>query len=485
MASTAFRPRSEWALRRRWPRFIGLVVLACAGSLAFGRLAAVEADLSWLLISGTGLTVVGGVVLRRANGGLDPFDPFLVFLAAYTVTFVVRPIALIVENDFLYDQLGDQNVSAGFNSALALGWLGAIGFIGGYLSPVGRRIARRRRPVTVVDETALLAVCAALAFVGVLLFSAFLVQAGGLSALSGRSVDRTAALQDTTKYLYFGPLLLIPAALAFIAVGTRQRRPWVFAGGLVAGGLLLLFAGPTGSRGSLLPLVGALVIFAFVRKGKRPSLPAIVAIIALALTVSTFLLYSRQVESRADTGVTTQVVRILTNPAVTLDPILRGPDAAIVPGLSAAFRVVPSQVPHTYGLSTFGDFVFRPIPRALWAGKPLPPRERVIKALAPQRYAQGTANPEFSSLLTFYVDFGLLGALGLALFGIAARFIYEYLRAFPEVLSVQVIFALSVPFFISAVRDSTVDTFTRVVFTLGPICLALALAARARAKPQD
>src|SRR5206468_3305411 len=124
-----------------------------------------------------------------------------------------------------------------------------------------------------------------------------------------------------------------------------------------------------------------------------------------------------------------------------------------------------------------GDLFTRPIPRSLWGGKPLTPRDQVIEKLWPYLYSVHAANPEFTVLLSFYMDWGPLGALfGMAVIGVLARFLYSYFWANRRSVSVQVIFACALPFMVSAVRDMPVDTITRLSFVVLPAWLVFYVA---------
>jgi hypothetical protein len=147
--------------------------------------------------------------------------------------------------------------------------------------------------------------------------------------------------------------------------------------------------------------------------------------------------------------------------------------------LAAALSVIPETLPHTYGKTIFGDLVVRPVPRALWAGKPETPRNELKSVLWPIEHAKRTINPEFSALLYFYWDFGLVGVvLGLAAYGMGARYLYEYYMRHHERLYVQVLYSLSLWCVVIALRDSPVDTLVRAVFILAPVLVLFPLARR-------
>src|SRR5437763_11272715 len=118
------------------------------------------------------------------------------------------------------------------------------------------------------------------------------------------------------------------------------------------------------------------------------------------------------------------------------------------------------------------DVLTRPVPRQLWSHKPLPPREQVIQHLWPREYSLRAANPEFSVLLSLYMDFGISGiALGMALIGVAAGSLYEWFLRNSGSLEAQVAFALSLGVFVDVLRDSVVDSAIRLAFLVGPLVI--------------
>src|SRR5581483_6501783 len=195
-----------------------------------------------------------------------------------------------------------------------------------------------------------------------------------------------------------------------------------------------LRAAPGGNRIMLLPFAGGALVYWYVTQQRRPGPLLLVCVLATALTGSAVLLAIRDAATRQETGVRGAVAAVLSDPAKILAPLTRGGDTEMAPALAAVMSAIPTEIPRTWGMAVFGDLVIRPIPRALWHDKPLAPREQVIATMWPAEYnteGMKLANPEFSILLYFYLDFGLPGiAVGMALFGLGARVAYEYFCRF-------------------------------------------------------
>jgi hypothetical protein len=152
----------------------------------------------------------------------------------------------------------------------------------------------------------------------------------------------------------------------------------------------------------------------------------------------------------------------------------------MAPLLATALLIIPEDVPHTRGGALFGDLLIRPVPRQLWAGKPVEPRRRIIQTLWPGQFH---LRPEFSVLLYPYLDFGLMGvAIALAAFGVAVRTLYQYYLRYSQVFGAQLLFAVALPFIVIAARDSPVDTLARAAFVILPLWFILSLGSRRRVR---
>jgi hypothetical protein len=284
---------------------------------------------------------------------------------------------------------------------------------------------------------------------------------------SGRSADLGAAVK-TYRYAWMSYLFLIPTSLVFLAIGLHTcSRTIILVFGFFAT-LVLLRGIPLGQRISLLPFLGGIFVLLYIYRSARPSLRTLAVLVVLALFASTFLSDLRGRNERHE-GVTQTLTRA-SSPSRIARSVLTGPDSEMAATLAAALSVIPDTLPHTYGTTIFRDLVVRPIPRALWSAKPQVPRNELKSVLWPREYSKGTINPEFSTLLYFYWDFGFVGViLGLAAYGIGARWLYEYFLRHHQDWPVQVLYSLALWFVAIGLRDSPVDTIMRATFILAPV----------------
>jgi hypothetical protein len=458
----------------------GLAALAVAGVPVFaGWLTARwTPSTGAFLVFGIAITLAAAICARLATGEFDVFEPIVLFVLAYGVIFVVRPIAILVEQRFAY---GAIDVSATFDRALLLGLLGAIGFVLGYMSTLGLRIARAApRPAGGIDFSSSVTGALAVAVAGVASFALVLLLNGPSATLAlmlaGRSEPLESLTRQTSKYLLFGSWLLIPATLALLALGRRFRSTRATAGAVVLACLILLRAVPTGNRMMLLPLVVGALVFAYVSRERQPRLLTVAAVVVVSLVLSATFLSMRNATDREAVGLAGAVRMVVAEPDRAVAPLTAGDDAAMAPLLAAALRVIPDEMPHTYGRTIVMDLLVRPIPRTFWPSKPVAPRERLIGVFWP---GDTSRRPEFSVLLYPYLDFGYLGvALFMFLFGSAARAAYAYFCMHRQVLAVQILYSASIAYVVIGVRDSPTDTLARAAFVLLPLWVILRLSAR-------
>jgi hypothetical protein len=436
-----------------------------------------------LLIGGIGLVLVIPVTLRIAARRFDPFEPIVLFALAYGIMFVVRPAAMLVTDSLAHDGPRQTlDISGTFTEMLVVALVGGVAFVFGYALPAGERLARAHRgPRPRLDVGRLVVAALLTALAALLAFGIFLATSDGLETLrtivQGGAGSELGEAMSASMYLWFAFFLLVPATLVLLAIAFERRHIPLIAVSVCLAALFLARSVPLGSRIALLPFLGGLFVLVYLRRSARPSGWTLVALAVVALVASTFLSDLRGRDTRGETVAET-AVRAAT-PSRVADSVLTGPDSEMAPTLAAALAVIPEKLPHTYGRTVFGDLLVRPVPRPLWEDKPLIPRHRLVATVWPVEYANGTMNPEFSALLYFYWDLGVVGVfLGLAAYGIIARYLYAYFLRNHEHLYVQVLFSISLWFLVIGLRDSPVDTLVWAAFMVAPIWMIFRIARR-------
>jgi hypothetical protein len=429
-----------------------------------------------VLIVGVGVLLALPLLWRGFSRRLDPFEPIVIFALAWGVMFVLRPAAILIRGDYLFYGV---DISSTLGKAVLLALLGGVGFIFGYELSLGGRFAGRlpTPPSDIVPKSALLGAFVVSAL-GLAALALFLLPSGGVHAidtlLNGRSIELNDLIEKSTTYLWYGSLLVVPAALAGFAVAFVDRRPTFIASAALLMALALLRIVPTGNRIFLLVLLGGIVVFVFLQLGRRPGMVALAIGLVLALVASYAVLTFRDSENRKTP--TKALHALVSTPSLILRPLVKGPDAEMAPALAGALLVVPDQLHHRYGGAIFGDLLVRPIPRQLWAGKPDTPGHEVTAKVWPVARATGAFDPAFTPLLYLYWDFGLPGVVvGMALLGIAARALYEYLLRHAHSVLARLVFAAGLWYFVVALRYDPVSVFVWGVIIFVPLVLVLRL----------
>jgi hypothetical protein len=430
------------------------------------------------LVSLIALVLAAPLIARGAQRRWDIFEPYVLFAIAYGVMFVLRPIYMIATNNYEYlTPLSRTDVRSGFERMLVVALLGAVGFAVGYFSPLSRKLAPQSARGQTTDLRRVARVGAIFAIVGAVSLFAVVLHAGGWRGLllifRGRTPGLSTAIASTSFYPWAATLTLVPAGLVFLALACENRQKRLWAAFALVGLLVGLRAAPEGDRTILLMFVGGALVLLYLRRLTRPKLLPVVALIICAVYVSTFLSDLRGRSTRGQ-SVTQTLVNVATNPASVWKRIASGPDTEMAPVLAAAVEVIPSKRSYTYGTTTLGDLVFRPVPRALWSAKPESPRVQLISVLWPADSKRQAINPEFSILLYPYWDFGFVGVImTLVVFGVAARSLQEYGRSLAQDIPGQVFFSLAVWLVVVGLRDTPVETLVRAVFVIGPVLVTM------------
>jgi len=420
----------------------------------------------------TAAILVAPFAVRRFRGvSTDVFDPLIVFAVAYGVMFVLRPGYMLLTHTDYYVLAGvSVDISETFRQMQVLGVLGAAAFVVGYEAGFGvDRVPQWRTPAE-PSSAGVAAAATVVAAVGAAATVAFLASIGGPQVLfAGRSEAYFEVLGGASKYLYYAPTLLIGAGLLYLVAWVKDRKGIYLVGFAASSLLLLMVRAPVGSRLALFPLLAAPVLLLYLARGRRPRAWSVTVVAMIAVVASSVVLNSRTQNAREEGGIATAVRTVIADPLRAFAPLTEGQDAAIAPALAAALTVVPTEIGHTYGGATAGDLLSRAVPRAVWPEKPKPPRERVVEALFGKAYAQGLANPEFSLLFAWFLDWGWIGMLALVPLGAAVRLAAEYGFHNSRNTLVMALFASSWPMFAASLRDTPVDSAVRAAFVVAPV----------------
>lgn len=465
------------------PQVLGFI-LAIATSVILGlALATLNVSVGAILAGATLVVLLAPILYRVVLGRFDLFEPITLFAAMYALIFVVRPAYMLAEseNTFVIG-LESVNYSNYVTEMQVAALIGAVGFVFGYEFLRIRSISRKGTKTRDPNIRTLSSGGVILLFLGLLSTILYWGKLpGGYGAIfAGRSDAFYETTTQISSYLIYAPNLLIPGAMLMLIVWLKTRRLWPLLLSVAGICLVLAVRLPIGSRLTLLPLLLGLIVFYYLYRGRRPGGAAVATGIILIAVLWSLVLQSRyQDPGTGQDSYGASISTIITDPVKVLDPVLKGQDLAMAPGLASAMGVIPEKVPFQYGTGLVGDIATRGIPRQFWANKPLPAREKVINELWPKGYAFSIANPEFSVLFHFYVDGSFIGILlGLSLYGFAFRALRDFTFRGPRDPIVLLIYALLMCNIPMLLRDSPTDSLMRLGFSVAPLVLVAWLATR-------
>ena len=280
--------RERWILPFTAVLALGLVLAGLAAAISW-------IDWRWVLLGLCAVAVVLPCGVLALQGRLDLFEPLTWFAVMFLLLFVTRPAWDLGHENFIYT---GRLISPTFTKMIVAGLLAGTGFVIGYLTPAGESLASRLPRPSTLDSRRLLIWSTLVFAVALAAFAAFFVQAHGwrdpAHFFFGQNRIRFKAIastpEATSKYFLVSIVLMIPVALLFLSIrhiageGTRIRRlaTWAALASILA---FLLITFPAGQRRYVIGMLGALAVYYYLRRGRRPSALGVCVVALVALTV--------------------------------------------------------------------------------------------------------------------------------------------------------------------------------------------------------
>ncbi len=428
-ARSAAPPRGVPRVRLRWLLPAGAAGVAAA--LAGGRHLGAESLLCVLI----GLLTLAPLVGRWWEGTFDLFEPAAIVAVVYFVYFVFAPLARFASDDLTF--VG-RNFEADYLPALVAVLVAVVSMWLGYALPVGPPPEPPGAPPPAVSPAALrTARRLGWALVGVaIVFMALWARVAHRSFLTFLlpGLFPVANVEDggtDIAYLFLSIEWFIPALVVLMAGGglrTGKRR-------LAAVLAVTVVYVSIGFRYRIVLLWLAVVMLTFLQAERRPRLRHLVVPGVVAFLASGWLAQARLFfRSGGAYGGLAFNLR---------DAVLLGlADTRIFETFAAVPRVVPAFTGFS-GLAPFAYPFILPIPRSLWADKPLPRSLQDIAASVgtPDAAGAGLFVPHFGE---YYLAFGWPGiAVGMFVFGAAIKWLWRWYRAAPRDPWRQAVFVLN------------------------------------------
>jgi hypothetical protein len=453
-----------------------------AGLLAVGLAAAIWGlDWRWVLLALSAAVVVLPCGLLGLRGRLDLLEPMGLFAVMFLLLFVLRPAWDLWHENFIYT---GRLISSTFTEMVVAGLLAGTGFVIGYLAPPASSLASRLpRPPRLEPGRLLIwsTVVLAVAFVA---FVIFFVDSRGwrdpgefFFRSEGRLQQLLASPTAISKYFLASILLMVPVALFFLSIrhsvgeGARLGRiaGWAALASILA---FLVYNFSAGQRRYVIVMVGALAVYFYLRRDRRPSALSLVAVALVALTVVSAVRDLRFAHARSTSPRPSQWL-----PWKAAGRLFQTQDTGVAPALATEMLVVPSQLHYTYGETTLiGPFVTL-IPRQLWQDKPLPADQQVLaRVWGGTPCGFGGQCSTFSPFGEPYRDGGLVGVFIFALlFGVFWKAAWLYYLRHRDSMVAIVAYSALLPFMISWMRANFTLQALQVSMVLAVVVLGAVL----------
>jgi hypothetical protein len=445
-----------------------------AGLLTVGLAAALSLlDWRWVLLALSAASVVLPCGLLALRGRLDLFEPLIWFALLFLLLFVLRPAWDLWHENFIYTA---RLTSPTFTKMLVAGLLAGTGFVIGYLTPPASFLSSRLPDPPRLEPRRLMIWSTAVLAVAFVAFLMFFVDARGWRDPAdfffrgeGRLQHLVASPTATSKYFLASILLMVPVALFFRSIRNRlggearmgRVAAWAALASILA---FLVYNSAAGQRRYVIVMVGALAVYYYLRRGRRPSALTVCVAALVALTAVSVVRDLRLAHARP-----ADVDPYQWLPWNAVEGLFETQDTGMAPALAIEMQVVPNHLHYTYGKSTLlGPFITL-VPRQLWSGKP-PPVDQEVLALVwggtPCGY-RGQCST-FSPFGEPFRDGGLIGVFIFALlFGAFWKGAWLYYLRHRNSTVAIIAYSALLPFMISWMRAN---------FTLQALQAAMVLA---------
>lgn len=413
---------------------VALIIFAVLTSIVVGALIPLIPDIrvdweqsnfgrSGVIMVAVNFGLIICMLLMRPNKRFAIFEPLYFIAFLFFMVFVARPLQILLNYDArVYVMPQDPLL---IQKALQFGALGLVSFYAGYVSRAGSRVARRLphfgwpwQPKRVAWISIIFLV------LGVAGYSVAIAQTGGvgifLSTLQGRSL-----LEQSGTWFLASTLVLIHSATVILGTylfKTGKRKLFFLASLFLSVAASLLLGGRSTVMIYLLSLV---VIFYQLRyDDAKRSLPftVMIGVFVLAAVVFVVGLGNARTNVERDSDAT-----LLTEPGIGQISDRFTSEFNQFDWLVIIDEMVPKTIPFQKGV-TFLHLFTQFIPRAIWPAKP-DPIEYTITWLV---YGVRSGSP-FTIIGELFLNFNIPGIIiGMFIFGILSRALYNYLLRYRD-----------------------------------------------------
>jgi oligosaccharide repeat unit polymerase len=248
---------------------------------------------------------------------------------------------------------------------------------------------------------------------------------------------------------HMGEALFIPAVLILVAFWHHEKLSNIIKINIL---LIFIFYLLTAARWRLILFTLSLFNLYLIRKKRKISLYKILIIGICVMIVMPIIGYYRSISGPEKTVM------------IRGDKYIKSVMSSL--SIFETFLVIIDNIPKNMDF-LYGDvLLYIPkyfIPRKIWPDKPYPKELEIIWALTGGRNLGYTA-PLFGEL---YINFGIVGVIvGMFIFGVFCRTIYEYWKKKPENITSQLILAITSPYIISLIDRGYIIQHLYIIFNI-------------------
>ncbi len=392
---------------------------------------------------------------------IDPFSPLTIFTFFYLLLFGMRAIDLLIFHQDLI--LEDEGY---YIQALFYAIIGLHFFQIGYFSKLGQSFFRKKMIPDNWSITKFIVILISYSLISLLSFSIIIKLSGGFETYFHNIRNAMVMITSGTTIFFISVLLInIPLLIWFCYILENKKFSFTFILYFFIGALLLA---SLGERGHLIALIISMVICYNYLKKVVHLLP----IFSLATVLILFLViygqyrdFTEQSYKFKKAGFNVRIGFLNTYHYFIghFDQLRHVKDI---------IKYVPDDLNFQYG-KTFLNLLVKPIPSAIWEGKPQGAGQIITKHIYPKAYSLNvTVAP--SILGELYLNFYLLGViLGFLIFGVFCKALYVFLIRNYKNKNAIMVYSICLPYIFSELRGDFTIVTSFLIFNLIFLIIAL------------
>lgn len=400
------------------------------------------------------------LIIAEIKKTWDIFNPLVITNIAYFLYFAYTPFSDMLTNKLTYDGVYIKPFIAKGNLYVILG---IIAMYMGYNSYLIKRLKIKKLKFR-ININATKKICYIFYCLTLCCFSIYikLVGSSWIKFITlGRintNLDVNIFNNDSPLTFYMSDTIYFSIVIYLLLIYITKQRVRITLLFLP----IILATITLGFRYMIIIILGAPLIYYYLKNKKRPKNMQIIIFVLLA-----FLVVGAVGGTRTDFRTGGKI----NNDAFSFESMYNAfmINNDIYHPFYGMIHNIPAHHDYFYG-SSFAYIFISPLPRALWPAKPEPPVKAILyySLYSYEAVASGRAFPNIGE---FYANFGIFGiAIGMYVFGAIQKILYRYYKANQENAYVLIAYSIIWPFLLQYIsRGYFVQIFTAFVFIFLPL----------------